>query len=116
MYVYVSTFPRRSLPCTADGVAAPVVPGLRWATTSIEKALLNDQKCMLEIGIKKTMDQPLLSSDSAPSVKPSWNKADIYKLSICWALTLTTSTLLTVSTIVCNTTNRRPYMSYFPLC
>lgn len=25
-----------------------------------------------------------------------WNKSDIVKLAICWALTLTTSTLLTV--------------------
>lgn len=41
------------------------------------------------------LDEPLLSEFSPP-VKPAWNKADIYKLSICWALTLTTSTLLTV--------------------
>lgn len=69
---------------------------------------------MLEIGIKKTMDQPLLSSDSAPSLKPSWNKADIYKLSICWALTLTTSTLLTVRTNVWyRITDDRPYAHIF---
>lgn len=49
--------------------------------------------------VERKMDSsPLLSQESKSemSFKVKWNKADIYKLAICWALTLTTSTLLTV--------------------
>lgn len=43
-------------------------------------------------------DPLLKSDDGSRNDDAAWDLSDIYKLAICWALTLTTSTLLTVRT------------------
>ena len=82
-----------------DGGPAPPPSRCLVSLSSLPAtALVSSPLFMLQLGSPKKMDEPFLSDRSksdASASKSKWSKSDIYKLAICWALTLTTSTLLT---------------------
>ena len=56
----------------------------------MEKLIENDEK-----------KESVTPSTASTILEELWDRSDILKLSICWALTLTTSTLLTLILILC---------------